>query len=106
MYDAFKGDAFQKFAFFIDRNVMSDARKRQCEEDRKQIDEYDTDFEETAQLAMLTWCSVVIAPKWLDFQYYSGTVRVFERYAEYHNNGGAYRLSEYEYDLWRRRFLG
>lgn len=85
MYEAFMGDAFQKLAKFIDCNVMTDALKRQCEEDRRQIDEYDTDFEETAQLALTTWCSVVMAPKWLDFNYYSGTVRVFERYAEYQN---------------------
>jgi hypothetical protein len=103
--DAFHGDAFQRFAEFVDRNFMNAELKKAQKELREGLDDYDTDFENVALKALNIWGEVTLAPEWIRFHYITGDVVVHRNYALYVNGVDSYKLSAEEFYCWRARYL-
>lgn len=103
--DAFHGDAFQRFAEFVDRNFMNAELKREQQKLREGLEEYDTNFEDVALKALNIWGEVTLAPDWIRFHYITGDVVVYHECAFYVSGPEAYKLSAKEFYCWRARFL-
>ena len=103
--DAFHGDAFQRFAAFIDRNQFSPEYHEQQIEIRKALEDYNTDFHSIVIKALSSWGDFEIAPEWIVFYYSTGNVKVYEDHAVYIHGSREYKLSASEFYCWRARFL-
>ena len=105
MKKLFHGDAFQRFAAFIDSPIVHPDTLVDIRRMRDAV-EYDTDLENLVRIAASTWCDMEVCMNTAKFYYtHNRFIRVFSNYAIYRNPRIEVKLSQKEFKCWRARFF-
>ena len=100
----FKGDAFQRFAYFVE--AMSDSSDALISMRRSRCHHaYDTRLKELFEHASLVWCDFVVRDDHIRFNYNKAQVRVFDDHASFCTPSIEIILTHKEFTRWAARYL-
>ena len=100
----FKGDAFQRFAYFVE--AMSDSIDALISMKRSRHHHaYDTRLKELFEHAALVWCDFVVRDDHIRFNYNKAQVCVFDDHASFRTPSIEITLTHKEFTRWAARYL-
>lgn len=100
----FKGDAFQVFAYFVERingrrDVLENIRRA------RHHHTYDTNQKALIEHACLVWCDMHFSTDYVAFKYAENEVRVYSDCATFRTPRIEIRLTHKEFRRWAARYL-
>lgn len=100
----FKGDAFQVFAYFVERingrgDILENIKRS------RHHHTYDTCQKALIEHACLVWCDMHLSTDYVAFKYAENEVRVYNDFATFHTPRIEIKLTHKEFSRWAARYL-